>query len=82
MEIIEQYKSKEMRQSYDTKRLISPYIGVDIPIVYIKYLTMHTVQMDAGAIRKLVYGIYVCMEDNPFSKARGLSSQTDVETIQ
>ena len=49
---------------------------------YIKYLRVYKVQMDAGAIRKLVYGIYVTMEDNPFAKARGLSYHTDAQTIQ
>ena len=49
---------------------------------YIKFLRKYKVQMDAGAIRKLVYGIYVSMEDTPFVTARGLSSHTDTQTIQ
>ena len=28
----------------------------DIPVFYIKYLTMHKVHMHAGAIRQLLYG--------------------------
>ena len=28
----------------------------DIPMFYIKYLTMHKVHMHAGAIRQLLYG--------------------------
>ena len=34
---------------------------IDIQMFYIKYLTMHKVQMHAGAIRKLLYGVYVCI---------------------
>ena len=49
---------------------------------YIKYLTMHKVHMHAGAIRQLLYGLYVCTGDNPLAKARGLPSRTYVETIQ
>ena len=35
-------------------QLISPLS--DIPMFYIKYLTMHKVHMHAGAIRQLLYG--------------------------
>ena len=33
----------------------------DIPTFYIKYLTMYKVHMHAGVIRKLLYGLCVCM---------------------
>ena len=39
-------------------------------------------QMHAGAIKKLVYGLCVCIGDNPLAKARGLSLRTDAQTIQ
>ena len=40
------------------KMLIAPLSN--IPMFYIKYLTMHKVHMHAGAIRQLVYGcVYV-----------------------
>ena len=45
-------------------------------------IAMHKVQMHAGAIRKLLYGLCVCMGDNPRAKARGLSFRTDAQTIQ
>ena len=35
-------------------QLIAPLS--DIPMFYIKYLTMHKVHMHAGAIRQLLYG--------------------------
>ena len=34
----------------------------DIPIIYIKYLTMHKVRKHAGAIRQLVYGCVYARE--------------------
>ena len=37
-----------------TSALIAPLS--DIPMFYIKYLTMHTVHMHAGAVRQLLYG--------------------------
>ena len=42
------------------------------------------VQMHADAIRKLSNGLCVCTGNNPFAKARGLSSLTDAQfqTIQ
>ena len=40
---------------------------------------MHEVQMHAGAIRKLLCGLCVCMEDNPLAKACGLFSHTDAQ---
>ena len=59
--------------------LIATYI--DIPFFYIKYLTIHKVQMHVGAIRKLLHSLYVCTEDNPLAKARGLSPRTDAQTM-
>ena len=72
----------------------SPF--VDIPMPYIKYITMLNIQMHVGAIRKLSYNLCVCMganqisgKDNPtalakdsFAKAGGLFSRTDAHTIQ
>ena len=49
--------------------LIAPWS--DIPMFYVKYLTMYKVHMHADAIRKLLYGLYVCTGDNPPAKARG-----------
>ena len=49
---------------------------------YIKYLTMHKVHMQAGAIRQLLYGLCACTGDNALAKARGLSSRTYAQTIQ
>ena len=46
-------------------------------MLYIKYLTMHKAQIHAGAIRKLLYELCVCMGDHPLAKARGLSSCTE-----
>ena len=60
-----------------TKQFIAPLS--DIPMFYIKYLTMHKVQMHAVAIRQLLYGL--CTGDNPLAKARGLSSRTYAQTI-
>ena len=42
------------------KFLIAPLS--DIPIYYIKYLTMHKVQMHAGARRQLLYGYAYVLE--------------------
>ena len=36
----------------------------DIPMFYIKYLTMHKVHMHAGAIRQLWYGCVYVQEIN------------------
>ena len=55
---------------------------IDIPMLYIIYLTIHKVKIHAGAIRKLVYGLFVCTRANPVAKTRGLSSLTDVQPIQ
>ena len=55
--------------------LMAPFI--DIPMFYIKYLTMHNVQMHSGAIRKLLHGLA-----NSLAKARGLSPRKDAQTIQ
>ena len=52
------------------------------PMLYIKYLAIHKVQMHAGARRKLLYGLCICTSDNPLAKARGLSSRTDAQTMQ
>ena len=41
---------------------------------YIKLFTIHNVQMHAGAIRNLLYGLCVCVGDNQQVKDRGLSS--------
>ena len=54
----------------------------DIQMFHIKYLTMDKIHMHAGAIRKLLYGLCVCTEDNPLAKAPGLSSHTYAQTIQ
>ena len=42
---------------------------------------MHKVQLYAGAIRKLLYGLCTCTESSPLAKARGLSSRTDAHTM-
>ena len=42
--------------------------GADL---FLKYIAMHKVQMEAGTIRKLLYGLCVCMGENPLAKARG-----------
>ena len=42
---------------------------------------MHSVQMNAGAISKLLYGVASVRGDNPHAKARGLSTRTDAHTI-
>ena len=62
----------------DLERFFFPENGHDfrlshfnMPVFYLKYLTMHKVQMNAGAISKLLYGLCVCK-----AKARGLSSHT------
>ena len=39
-------------------------------------------QMHAGAIMKLLYGLCVCTRDNPLAIARRLTPCADVETIQ
>ena len=54
----------------------------DVPMFYIKYLTMHKVHMHAGAIMQLLYGLGVCTEDNPLDKGRELSSRTYAQTVQ
>ena len=54
----------------------------DIEMFYIKRLSMYKVHMHAAALRKLLYGLYVCTGDNPLAKARGLSSRTYAQTIQ
>ena len=48
----------------------------------VKYLAMHKVQVYAGAKSTVLYGLFVCMGDNPLAKARGLSSHTDAQAIQ
>ena len=55
----------------------APFIGISM--FYIKYLTIiiSTSANAAGAIRKLLYGLCICMEDNPHTKAHGLSYGTD-----
>ena len=60
---------------------ISTFIS---PMFYINYLTIYKVQMHANTctIIKLLFGLCVCMGDNPLAKARGLSSHTDAQTIQ
>ena len=42
---------------------------------------MHNVKIHAGAIRKFLYGLCDCMEDNPRAKARGLSSRIAAQAI-
>ena len=55
--------------------LIAPFS--DIPMFYIKYLTMYKVHMHAGAIRKLLYGcVYVRKSSNRYFTARVLTSLT------
>ena len=56
--------------------------SIDISMFNVKYLAMHTVQVHAGAIRKVLYGLCFYTGDNPLAKARGLSSCTDAQTIQ
>ena len=48
----------------------------------IKYLAMDKVQMHAGAISKLLYGFASVWAINPLTKARGITSRTDAQTIQ
>ena len=47
----------------------------DIPMFYIKYLTMYKEHMQAVTIRVIVW-LCVCTGDNPLAKASGLSSCT------
>ena len=47
----------------------------------VKYLTMHKVEMHAGAISKLLYA-FVYVKAIIHSEAHGLSSRTDLQTIQ
>ena len=49
---------------------------------YMKYLTMYEVHMHAEAIRTLLHGCAYVREENPLTKARGLSSRTYAQTIQ
>ena len=58
IETIEQHRSKERRQSYYN----------------VKYLSMHKVQMHAGAINKLLYSFASVRAI--IAKACGLSSRT------
>ena len=51
MEIIEEHRSTERRQSHDKIEFIAPFI--DIPMFNVKYLAMHKLQMHGGAISKL-----------------------------
>ena len=60
--------------------IIAPFI--DIPMFNVTYLAMHKVQMQAGAISKLLYDLCICKRNNPLDKASGLSSHTDARTIQ
>ena len=48
---------------------------------YIIYLTIHKVKIHTGAIRALLYGLFVYTGANPFAKTRGLSSRTDARTV-
>ena len=51
---------------------------IDIPMFYIGYLTMLLkVKMHSSAIRKLMYGVCVCMGDNTFM--RGSREGTGVQ---
>ena len=43
---------------------------INIRLFYDKYLAIHKVQIHAGAIRKLLYDLCVCKEDNLLAKAR------------
>ena len=47
----------------------------------VKYIAMHKMQMQVRAIMKLTYS-FASVRDNPLTKARGLSSRTDAQTIQ
>ena len=49
------YKLKNIHLSYNILRLLHLSVS-DMPMFYIKYLTMHKVHMHAGAIRQLLYG--------------------------
>ena len=55
-------------------------LAIDILMFYNKYLTIHRVQMHAGTIRMLLYGLCIGMGDNPLAKAHALSSRTDART--
>ena len=48
--------------------IISPLIN--IRLFYDKRLAMHLVQMHACAIRKILYDLCVCKEDNVLAKTR------------
>ena len=68
-----------------TKLQISHIIAPlsDIPMFYIKYLTMQKVHMHACWCEKaVIVWLCVCTGDNPLAKARGLSSCTYAQTIQ
>ena len=43
-----------VRKRHALDKLIAPFS--DVPMFYIKYLTMYKVHMHAGAIRKLLFG--------------------------
>ena len=65
--------------SLDMSKIAARYIIAplsDIPMFYIKYLTMH-----AGAIRQLLYGC-VCTGDNPLAKSSWIIPLTYAQTIQ
>ena len=53
------------------------------PTIYVHQISqIQKVQMCAGAISKLLYGVCACTEDRLFAKTRGFSSSTDEQTIQ
>ena len=41
-----------------------------IPIINVKYIAMNKVQMHAGAISKLLYGLFSFTGDNPRAKGK------------
>ena len=47
------------------------HLLIDIAMFNVKYLSIHKMQMHGGAIRNVLYGMYICTEDNPLAKARG-----------
>ena len=46
------------------------------------YHATDTVHVNAGAIRKLMCGLFACTSDNPLSKARELPSNTHAHPIK
>ena len=63
------------RESTRKNNIIQHYCTV--PMLSIKYLVMHKVQVHNKAISYLVYGSCICTGDYPLTEARGLSSRID-----